>query len=73
MTNQEIEEIQQEGFPNWLGNSIINNDLPWEAARTYRLDGFLEKYTLHDSYWVTIHHDVAHYNYAILVFEWDAV
>jgi hypothetical protein len=73
MTNQiPVERLDEpEGFPEWLGISLINNDLPWEIAQPYNVEEFLEKYTLHDSYWVTLHHDVAQENYAILVIEWD--
>lgn len=74
MTNQEtVEEYDEpEGFPDWIGTSLVNNDLPWGLAETYNVKEFLEKYTLHDSYWVTLHYDVAQVSYAILVMQWDA-
>ncbi len=75
MTNPEaVENCEDpEDLPDWLGKSILSNELPWEAAQTYKVQEFLEKYTLHDSSWVTIHHEVAYDNHAILVLEWDAV
>jgi hypothetical protein len=75
MTDQQTTENNSdtEYYPAWLGQSILWDEFPWEAARTCKVQEFLEQYTLHDSSWVTIYHDIAYENQATLVIQWDAV
>jgi len=39
--------------PN-LALQLIDDALPWNHARQFRFDSFLESYTLHDSCWETL-------------------
>jgi hypothetical protein len=75
MTEQQNQEngVDSEYYPAWLGQSILWDEFPWEAARTCKVQEFLEQFTLHDSEWVTIYHDFAYENQSTLVIQWDAV
>jgi hypothetical protein len=65
-------EVDSGDYPTWLGQSLLEDDLPWEAASIYSVREFLDRYTLHDSNWVTIHYDVAYEAQATLVIMWDS-
>jgi hypothetical protein len=56
-----------------LWQTLFEDDLPWHLAKNYSVQEFLEKFTLHDSIWITLTQDIAHENVAILVIRWDAV
>lgn len=71
LENQNPDE--PEYYPPWLGQSLLNDDFEWEQAKLCSVQEFLEKYTLHDSEWVLIKHDVAYSNEAIIVIQWDSV
>jgi hypothetical protein len=68
-----MKDLLSDYYPPWLWQSLIENDLPWHLARDYTVQEFSEKYTLHDSVWITLTQDVAYENTAILVIRWDAV
>lgn len=60
-------------YPKWLGQSVIEDDLPWNFAECLTFQEFSETYTLHDSIWVTIYQNVAYDDSVTLVIRWDAV
>ncbi|MEO0377599.1 MAG: hypothetical protein AAF329_23955 [Cyanobacteria bacterium P01_A01_bin.17] len=60
-------------FPNWLYPDLIEDALPWEKKTNLTLETFVERYTLHDSYWVGIFHHVAYDPSVTLAFQWDSV
>jgi hypothetical protein len=64
---------EEEYFPNWLFEAIVEDYLPWELASDYSYEKFAEKYTLHDSLWVGLFANVTYEDTAILVFMWDSV
>jgi hypothetical protein len=51
----------------------MQHTLPWGEGREYSFAEFSEKYTLHDSAWVGLFHDVGYEDSVILAFLWDAV
>ena len=69
--NQDFDEDNY--YPNWLGQSLVLDDFPWDQSTAYTVQEFLAKYTLHDSHWVNIYHEVANNNDATLVLMWDEV
>ncbi len=73
MTDQQNKEncVDSEYYPTWLGQSLLEDDFPWQDASVYSVQEFLEKYSLHDSSWVTIYYDVAYDAQATLVISWD--
>lgn len=60
-------------YPSWLYKKFIEDSLPWSTTASLELVSFLEKYTLHDSFWVGIFNHVAFDNSVTLAFQWDAV
>ena len=62
-----------ERYPNWIQKYLINNRLIWEKGLKNTFQEFEKKFTLHDSYWVELHYNVAHDDTAILVIDWDIV
>ena len=71
--SEQLDSTESGYYPNWLGSALLNNGLPWDQASAYTVQAFLEKYTLHDSLWVNLIHDVANENHATLAIMWDAV
>ena len=71
LENQKLDE--QEYYPIWLGQSVLNDDFQWSQSKLCSVQEFLEKYTLHDSIWVLIKHDVAYADEALIVIRWDSV
>lgn len=39
-------------YPAWLSDCILNDTFPWQAAHTVSMPDFLAQYTLHDSPWI---------------------
>jgi hypothetical protein len=60
-------------YPDWLYKKLVEDDLPWTKKSDLDLGLLLSKYTLHDSYWVGIFHNVAFDQSVILAFQWDSV
>ncbi len=58
--------------PVWIAKCVIKNNLPWNSSKKDSFSKFHEKYTLHDSYWIGIFHNVADDNSITLAIEWDA-
>lgn len=58
-------------YPDWLYQAVIEDDLPWHEAKECSFQEFSEKYTLHDSHWLGLFHDVAYENNVTLVIVWD--
>ena len=70
----EQEEINvDDDYPDWLGNDLINDRLPWKKGLHISFLEFAKKYTLHDSCWIGLFYDVGERASAILVINWDAV
>jgi hypothetical protein len=64
--------LENHMHPNWLYKNLVEDNLPWDKKSGYRLDDFLNKYTLHDSIWIGIFHHLAYANYITLAFKWDS-
>jgi hypothetical protein len=62
-----------EDYPLWLGNSIIQNKLPWKEGLNISFKEFDELYTLHDSGWIGLFYDVGNIGSVILAIDWDVV
>ncbi len=56
-----------------LAHRIIDGYLPWNRSVEFHIDGFLEKYTLHDSYWIGLFTDCAYADTVIAVILFDPV
>lgn len=39
-------------YPHWLSQGILENSFPWDKAQTASMPAFLSQYTLHDSPWI---------------------
>jgi hypothetical protein len=57
--------------PIWISKCITRNDLPWNKSRENSFDRFYGKYTLQDSYWIGIFHNIALDNSITLAIQWD--
>lgn len=56
-----------------LAYRIIDGGLPWNRSVELHIDNFLERYTLHDSYWIGLFTDCAYADTAIAVICFDPV
>jgi hypothetical protein len=68
-----MDDLPSEYYPTWLWQTLFEENLPWHLAKDYTVQEFSQKYTLHDSIWITITQNVAYENAAVLVIRWDAV
>ena len=59
--------------PAWLYHDLVEDDLPWDQATQLTVKVFLERFTLHDSGWVGIFHNVAFHDTVTLCVRWDLV
>lgn len=59
-------------YPEWLGATILDDDLPWDKFKTISLGEFLEKITLHDSSLVKIILDGPSPNSALIIIQLDS-
>ncbi len=62
-----------EDYPLWLGDFIIQDKLPWQQGLNISFQEFTKKYTLHDSCWIGLFYDIGHLTSVTLVINWDAV
>ena len=70
--NMNLEEhIDEMDYPNWMYRALIEDDLPWENARQMEFQEFHNTYTLHDSHWIGIFHNVAYEQSLTMVILWD--
>lgn len=60
-------------YPTWLYVSLVEDTLPWPLSAEWTFEEFAAQYTLHDSYWVGIFHDVAYDDTVTLAIVWDTV
>jgi len=60
-------------YPAWVGQTLIDDQLPWNEAAGLPLEMFAEQYTLHDSYWIGMYCNIGRDNAAILLVDWDVV
>jgi len=67
------EKIDVDDYPDWLGNDLINDRLPWEKGFNISFEEFSKKYTLHDSCWIGLFYDVGDCASVTLIINWDAV
>jgi hypothetical protein len=58
-------------FPEWLGNSLIGGDLPWDQATRSTIQEFLAEYTLHDSIWINLIVGTSDDGEVLAVIRWD--
>ena len=50
-----------------LAHRVIDGSLQWDRSVEFHIDTFLEKYTLHDSYWIGLFADCAYADTAVAV------
>ncbi len=63
---------EEEYYPKWLYEAIVEDFLPWEKAQTFTYEEFSEKYSLHDSIWIGLFANVTYEDTATLAIIWDA-
>ncbi len=68
-----MENDSEQFYPDWLYKKLIEDDLPWDKKAELKLESFLKKYTLHDSFWIGIFHHVAFDQSVTIAFQWDSV
>ncbi len=44
-------------LPTNLAAKLIEDSLPWDRAKQFHVDNFLDRYSLHDSHWIALHVD----------------
>src|SRR5215216_2317656 len=64
--------IEEEYYPKWLYEAIVEDFLPWESAQNFPYEEFAQKYTFHDSVWIGLFANVTYEDTAILSIIWDA-
>ncbi|HUF35968.1 MAG TPA: hypothetical protein VMN37_08460 [Gemmatimonadales bacterium] len=42
-------------YPEWLGRDLLAGSLPWEQAVPASLATFLERHSLHESFWIGLY------------------
>lgn len=65
-------EIDIEDYPQWMGDYVIDDKLPWEQGLSVDFEEFQKKYTLHDSVWIGLFYNVGSDASVTLVIQWDA-
>jgi hypothetical protein len=66
-------DTEEEYYPQWLHRDLLEDLLPWDQAATRSLNDFLSTYTLHDSCWVGIFHNVGRDGSLTLCIRWDSI
>ena len=56
-----------------LAQCVIDDSLPWDRSIQSHIDAFLQKYTLHDSYWIGLHTNCGLDDSAVAVIVLDPV
>lgn len=56
-----------------VAHHLIDGSLPWDRSVEFHIDGFLEKYTLHDSLWIGLFTDFAYSDTAVALICFDPV
>src|ERR1035438_2409982 len=56
-----------------LARRVIEDSLPWDRSIQTHIDAFLQKYTLHDSYWIGLHTNCCWEDAAVAVIRFDPV
>ncbi|MEP7286324.1 MAG: hypothetical protein ABI947_11205 [Chloroflexota bacterium] len=57
-----------QNYPDWLGSMLLTGNLPWDDMAKSSMHEFLVLFTLHDSYFVTLH--IAPGHIAVAVMRW---
>jgi hypothetical protein len=60
-------------LPNSIASKIVEDALPWPDSTQFHIDAFLQRYTLHDSYWLGLHVNCGWEASAIAVIRFDPV
>jgi hypothetical protein len=56
-----------------LAHCVVDDSLPWDRSIQSHIDAFLQKYTLHDSYWIGLHTNCGFEDAAVAVICFDPV
>lgn len=56
-----------------LAYCLIEDSLPWDRSIQSHIDAFLQKYTLHDSYWIGLHTNCGLEDSAVAVIRFDPI
>jgi hypothetical protein len=63
--------MEDEKYPAWLGDKLLNNSLDWASATKVSMQELMDNITLHDAYWYNTY--VAGENNWILIINLDAI
>ncbi len=58
-------------YPVWLGEAIIEDDLPWNKFKVIQINQFLDNYSLHDAEWVRLLIDNSNNNELLIIMSLD--
>lgn len=64
---------EEDDYPVWLGDYLINDKFPWHKGLNTSFQEFQKKYTLHDSYLISLYYDMCDTASGIIAIHWDAV
>jgi hypothetical protein len=56
-----------------LAHSVVDDSLPWDRSIQFHIDTFLQRYTLHDSYWIGLHTNCGLDDAAVAAISFDPV
>jgi hypothetical protein len=56
-----------------LAHSVVDDSLPWDRSIQLHIDTFLQRYTLHDSYWIALHINCGLDDTAVAAISFDPV
>lgn len=60
-------------LPPNLAHQLVDDTLPWDQSTKFHVDSFLENYTLHDSYWITLQTNCGWENSMVAAISFDSV
>ena len=56
-----------------VAHCLVDDSLPWDRSIQLHIEAFLQKYTLHDSYWIGLHTNCGFEDAAVAVICFDPV
>ena len=56
-----------------LAHAVVDDSLPWDRSIKLHIDAFLQRYTLHDSYWIALHTNCGLDDTAVAAISFDPV
>lgn len=71
MSGQSEDELERY-YPEWLSNGLLWEEFPWDQAVRTTMERFLDRYSLHDSGWITLKVDAQYGGGALAVFRFDS-